>query len=66
MITSPSGFIIKKLIFLKNIRTEWFRKDLRDLLRQKGDDNTFVMGKLFPVLSDRSDEGGILSGHYFH
>lgn len=61
------GFDGKK--FLKAVKPEsyyWFYKDLNELKRQKGTDDTFKLGSVYPILTDKNEEGGIMKGHYFH
>ena len=35
----------------------WYKNDLKELKKQKGNDKTFVFGRMFPILSERNDEG---------
>lgn len=61
------GFDAKK--FLKafnNKERRWLYADLKELKRQKGTDTTFELGPMYPILTDRNDEGGVMKGHYFH
>ena len=61
------GFDAK--IFLNAIRTKkpnWFYSDLQELKTQKGMDGTFKLGSMYHILKDKTDEGGIMKGHYFH
>ena len=61
------GFDGKK--FLKVIKQKsnyWFNKDLKELKKQKGTDNTWKFGSMYPILIDRDDEAGVMKGHYFH
>ncbi len=44
----------------------FYFKDLRLLKKQKGEDNSFVFGKKYPVLFERFAESGNVKGHYFH
>lgn len=58
---------IKTLLkVLFNRRKRWFLEDYKELIKQKGEDVTFKFGKMYPILSDRNDQGGTMSGHYFH
>ena len=43
----------------------FYFNDLRKLKNQKGKDSTFVFGKKYPMLNDRSSEAGTIKGHYF-
>lgn len=61
LISATSLLPVKKF---KNYR--WYKKDLAELKKQKGKDETFAFGKMFPILTEKSDEGGIMKGHYFH
>lgn len=59
------GFDGKK--FVRAIKKpDWFTNDIKELNRQKGSDTTFEITKLFPMLNDRDEPGGIMSGSYFH
>jgi SAM-dependent methyltransferase len=61
------GFDGKK--FLKAINPKsnnWFNKDLKELKKQKGTDDTFKFGPKYPILTDKNEEGGVMNGHYFH
>jgi SAM-dependent methyltransferase len=61
------GFDAKQFLeAVKPNKKSWFYKDLEELKLQKGDDDTFKIGPFFPILSDKDDEGGTMSGHYFH
>lgn len=61
------GFDAKVFVHaLKQKKTSWFRKDLKELKRQKGDDETFPIGPMYPILFERDEEGGVMKGHYFH
>lgn len=43
-----------------------YRKDLKTLNIQKGNDRAFPFGKPRPILNEKYAESGIASGHYFH
>jgi hypothetical protein len=47
-------------------RQSWVDLDLAELQRQRNGDRTFPLGKAMPILTDREDQGGVMSGHYFH
>lgn len=47
-------------------KNSWFHTDLKAFKKQKGNDNTFQWGPLYPIVADKNDEGGIMKGHYFH
>lgn len=44
----------------------WYHTTYRSLKKQKGNDQSFFLYPNFPILHDRSEEGGTASGHYFH
>lgn len=44
---------------------EYYR-NYRELKRQKGDDTTFLRGTFVPIITDRFEQGGTMTGHYFH
>jgi len=61
------GFDPKKLaikLFAK--REELFAADMKEFLRQRGSDTTFKWGREYPILCDKSDQGGVMKGDYFH
>ena len=61
------GFDAK--IFLQAImlkKKSWFYDDLDSFKKQKGNDTTFQWGPLYPILTDKNDQGGVMNGHYFH
>lgn len=61
------GFDAKK--FLKAINhknTNWIYADLEELKRQKGKDKTFEFGTMYHIGTEKNDEGGTMSGDYFH
>lgn len=55
---------------LKNLfrkkKSQFYNIDFKELIKQKGDDNSFPFGKMHPVLNERFVSSGVLSGHYFH
>lgn len=44
----------------------FFRKDLKKMKVQKGNDELFPFAKHIPILTERYASGGVMSGHYFH
>ncbi len=44
----------------------YYLRDLREIKKQKGEDDTFILGPKNAMLSDRFTESGSMSGHYFH
>ncbi|MBU3713325.1 MAG: class I SAM-dependent methyltransferase [Ferruginibacter sp.] len=52
---------------IKKIKTYFeYKKDLKNLIQQKGNDKAFPFGKFRPILNEKHAESGIASGHYFH
>jgi SAM-dependent methyltransferase len=51
-------------ILLTNYR--WFLNGYKKIKIQKGDDKKFDISSLYPILTDRNEEGGTMTGHYFH
>ena len=52
---------------VKSLRgLSFYLRDLKELKKQKGTDSTFYFGKRRPILDERFDVSGIMSGHYFH
>lgn len=43
-----------------------YYKNYKELMRQKGNDQSFPLGTFVPIITDRNEEGGTMSGHYFH
>lgn len=60
------GFDGKKFIRAIKSGNRWVRRDLKELERQKGSDTTFPMGTKRFIISDKTDQAGIMKGHYFH
>jgi len=61
------GFDPKKLVIMLNAkRKNTFVNDRREFLRQRGSDDSFQWGRLYPILMDKQDEGGTMKGDYFH
>jgi SAM-dependent methyltransferase len=60
-------FGIDGIVFLRSMQNlgNYF-SDLRELKRQRGNDKSFPFGKRYPVLNERTEEAGTMSGHYFH
>ena len=59
------GFDAK--IFLTSIKSpSWFYRDLKNLKIQKGQDTTFEISKLYPIINDKKAKGGVMNGAYFH
>lgn len=55
------GTGISNLVGLK-----WYFRDYKILKKQLATRNDFPISKLFPILYDKYDASGIISGHYFH
>ncbi len=62
------GFDGRKFInvFRRSNEKDWFLKDLEELRRQKGTDETFPISKMYPILHERKEAGGTMKGAYFH
>ena len=61
------GFDAVKFIKALNPQNKsWYYADLKELKRQKATDNTFEIGPMYAILTDKFDEGGTMKGHYFH
>lgn len=61
------GFNAKKFLKAVNFKNKkWYNDDLRELKKQKGLDKTFELGKMYPILTDKYQEGGRMKGDYFH
>ena len=43
-----------------------FARELREWKRRAAEEPDFPLGRLFPMLGDRTDAAGVMSGHYFH
>lgn len=44
----------------------FYYRDLRKLKKQKGTDDSFPLGRKYPILNERFAEAGIMKGAYFH
>lgn len=61
------GFDAKKFMeAIKPKSTRWIYRDLKELKEQKGTDQTFELGTMYPIATDKYSEGGVMKGHYFH
>jgi len=61
------GFDPKKMVIMLRAKSNrFFAKDKKEFLKQRGSDDTFRWGKLYPILIEKQDEGGIMKGDYFH
>ncbi|MEI6554425.1 MAG: DUF268 domain-containing protein [Paludibacter sp.] len=56
--------LLKMGRFFKGL--DFYLKDRKQLVQQKGLDNKFPMGSNKPMFEDRFDASGAASGHYFH
>lgn len=56
----------KMLRSIKRKKRTWFDDDFEEYKRQMGTDQTFSIGNFYPILTDKHDQGGVMSGHYFH
>jgi glycosyltransferase involved in cell wall biosynthesis/SAM-dependent methyltransferase len=61
------GFDPKKLRNrLRDKKNKVFLSDMEEFLRQKGTDTSFQWGQVYPVLTEKQEEGGTMRGAYFH
>lgn len=44
----------------------FYKKDLEEFRKQKGEDNTFPLGESKAILDEREESSGNMTGHYFH
>jgi SAM-dependent methyltransferase len=44
----------------------FYKKDLKELIKQKGDDALFPFGEKKQILDEREESSGNMTGHYFH
>jgi len=44
----------------------FYRNDLKELIRQKGEDDSFPFGEKKQILDEREASSGNMTGHYFH
>jgi hypothetical protein len=59
------GFNVIKLF--KSLRnTAWYFRSYIALNKQKGSDNNFTIHISRPILTEKDEQGGTMSGHYFH
>jgi len=58
--------IFKSKIIRKNPMPDWFLEEFEELKRQRGEDKSFEIGPLYPILHERNEDAGVMSGHYFH
>lgn len=59
------GFDIHKLkSTLKGMA--FYKKDKKEFIKQKGTNSDFPIGKSFPILNEKFEESGNMTGHYFH
>jgi hypothetical protein len=56
--------LIKFIRFFRGIPFFW--KDYYRLKKQLSSSGDFPFGKIYPILDERTSEGGTLRGHYFH
>ena len=55
-------FVVKSAIF----GFPYYLRSRSKLIKQKGNDVSFPLGRIYPILSDRFSKSGMMSGHYFH
>lgn len=57
----------QKLFYaIKPKKVEWFERDLAELKKQKGEDESFEFGSMYPILHEKNEQAGTMKGHYFH
>lgn len=60
-------FGLDPIKLMKSIRgLPFYFLDLLKIKRQKGVDDSFKFGKIYPILNEKFSESGTMSGHYFH
>lgn len=53
--------------FKRSLRgLSFYKKDFKELIKQKGDDDSFPFGQRKPILDEREVSSGNMTGHYFH
>jgi SAM-dependent methyltransferase len=61
------GIDVRQFVSAATSRTpDWYAEDLKEFLRQRGDDRTFPAVTRSACLIDKGSEGGIMKGDYFH
>lgn len=61
------GFDARKFFSAITVRSpDWYARDLKEFLQQKGDDRTFPIFKRRAAVCDKDEQGGTMSGDYFH
>lgn len=60
------GFNTTQFLDALRRKDDWFYADFAELKRQKGKDSTFSISSLYPILTEKYDQGGTMNGHYFH
>lgn len=67
LILKQYGFDFKKFKeSIKHSNDNWFKNDFKTLIAQKASDNLFEIYPNFPILNEKTEEGGTMKGHYFH
>ena len=58
---------INPITLTKNISgLFWYNRTYKTLKNQRSDDRSFNLDRIYPIISDRFETGGIAKGHYFH
>jgi SAM-dependent methyltransferase len=62
------GFLKRKLgLFTPKPKvSDWFLADLKEFKKQMKNDVTFKIGEIRPFLDERTQNAGVMNGHYFH
>lgn len=65
LILKQIGWNVDKTIsFFKGL--PFYFKDLKELKKQKGENNDFEFANPIPILDEKTESAGIMSGQYFH
>ena len=57
---------MKKIISRVRSLIGFYRRDLKKIKLQKGDNSDFIFGPRYPILNERFKQSGTISGDYFH
>ena len=64
-LNSLLGFNLRqKLSVMRGLR--WYFSDLLKIRKQLKQQSDFQISSLYPILSDKFDQAGVMKGHYFH
>lgn len=60
-------FGISLQILFRNVQgIPHYLNSLYLLIKQKGNSEVFPLGRLYPILHERTETAGVMNGHYFH